>query len=143
MSAPEGRKGRGRPPKGSGLVDGLEGSEHARERLRLILGAMTGEISVNEACRQLGIGPARFHELRTEMLQAGLSRLEPGQAGRPPKRTDEEAAEVAALKRENQELKVDLQASRLREEIAIAMPGLLDKSVSAGLQKKRPAKPQG
>ena len=87
--------------------------------------------------------PTAPHELRTEMLQAGLSRLEPGQAGRPPKRTDEEAAEVAALKRENQELKVDLQASRLREEIAIAMPGLLDKSVSAGLQKKRPAKPQG
>jgi len=143
MSAPEGGNRRGRPPKGSGLVDGLEGSEHARERLRLILGAMTGEVSVNEACRHLGIGPARFHELRNDMLQAGLSRLEPGQAGRPPKRTEAESAELEALKKENLELKVDLQASRLREEIAIAMPHLLNKAVAAPLQKKRAGKPPG
>ena len=143
MSAPEGGIRRGRPPKGSALVEGLEGSDHARERLKIILDSIAGKLTVEEACQRLGIGEARFHELRTEVLQIALSRLEPGQVGRPPKRTEEEAAELEALKKENLELKVDLQASRLREEIAIAMPHLLNKAVAAPLQKKRAGKPPG
>jgi len=140
MSAPEdGARGRGRPPKGSALVDGLEGSEHARERLRLILDSLTGKVSVEEACRKLDIGEARFHSMRNEVLQAGLGCLEPGQVGRPPKRTEEEASEVAALKKEIDDLKFDLQASRLREEISIAMPGLLRKKGTDGPLKKTAA----
>jgi len=136
MSAPEGSARRGRPPKGSGLVDKLEGSEHARERLRLILDTLAGKLGVEEACAQLGIGSARFHELRNEVLQVGLSSLEPGQAGRPSKRNEEESSELAALRKENLELRVDLQASRLREEIAIAMPHLLKKDSAAPFPKK-------
>jgi len=127
---------RGRPVKGSALVEGLEGSEHARERLKLILDSMAGKLAVEDACQRLGIGAARFHELRSEVLQTAMRQLEPGQAGRPPKRTEEESAELATLKKENLELKIDLQASRLREEIAIAMPHLLKKRAAEPLQKK-------
>lgn len=136
MSASGEGAGRGRPPKGSGLVEGLEGSEHARERLRLILDTMAGKIAVEEACRKLDIGEARFHEMRCEVLQAAIGRLEPGRAGRPPKRTGEESSEVAALKKEIDDLKFDLQASRLREEIAVAMPNVLRRKATAGPLKK-------
>jgi hypothetical protein len=80
--------------------------------------------------------------MRNEVLQAGLGCLEPGQVGRPPKRTEEESSEVAALKKEIDDLKFDLQASRLREEISIAMPGLL-KSKAADGSLKKTAKPGG
>lgn len=137
MSASGEGAGRGRPPKGSGLVEGLEGSEHARERLRLILDTMAGKISVEEACRKLDIGEARFHELRNEVLQAAMSRLEPGQVGRPPKApAGASASEIAALRKENDDLKFDLQAYRLREEIAVAMPRLLKKEGAGGALKK-------
>jgi len=127
---------RGRPVKGSALVEGLEGSEHARERLKLILDSMAGKLAVEEACRRLGIGAARFHDLRSEVLQAAMCRLEPGQAGRPPKHTEEESSELLALKKENLDLRIDLQAARLREEIAIAMPHLLKKKAAEPLLKK-------
>jgi len=113
---------RGRPPKGSALVDGLDGSEHARGRLRLILDSLAGKISVEDACRRLDISEARFHEMRNEVLQAALHRLEPGPMGRPPAPAEAEGSEVVSLREEVSHLKKALVASQLREELAIAMP---------------------
>jgi transposase-like protein len=123
---------RGRPPKGSALVDGLDGSEHARERLRLILDSLAGKVSVEEACRQLDISEARFHSMRNEVLQAGLGRLEPAPAGRPPQKVEADAAALAALKEENRRLRIDLQAAHIREELAVAMPAYFAKSKKTG-----------
>ena len=46
---------RGRPPEGPGLVEKQEGSEPAKERLRVILETITGSKTVREACGELGM----------------------------------------------------------------------------------------
>jgi hypothetical protein len=133
---------RGRPPKGSGLVDGLEGSEHARERLRLVLDTMAGKLPLEEACRRLDISEARFHEMRSQCLQLAMEGLEPGVAGRPPQRVEEDAAALAALKEENQRLRIELQAAHIREELAIAMPAYYSQKKSEPAALKKTPEPQ-
>jgi uncharacterized membrane protein YccC len=111
---------RGRIPSGPESVEHLEGSEQAKQRLRLILETMTGTRRVGAACALLGIGEQRFRQLRTELLQAALARLEGLPVGRP--RQPEESAELADLRRQCEELKRDLQVAQVREEIALALP---------------------
>lgn len=113
------RKGAG--PK---LVNGMDGSSEAKKRLRVILETISGERTVAEACSELGIGEARFHELRAEVLAVALLHLEPRPAGRPAKE-EPESSEVDALKAELKELRIELQVSRVREEISAVMPHLL------------------
>jgi transposase len=116
----------GRPPKGFGHVDGLEGPDELKTRLRVILATLTGELTVQEAAHQLGVSEARFHELRRESLQGALDGIAPGRPGRPRKKEEPvERLRVAELEREVDELKVDLQAARVRTEIALTMPYLL------------------
>jgi hypothetical protein len=82
------------------LVDALDGSDDAKRRLRAITRAATNQISVAEAAAELNVSPQRFHELRAEMLQAGLAALEAKPAGRPKAVIDREpdlVAEIAAL----------------------------------------------
>ena len=116
---------RGRPPAGPKLVENLEGSESAKQRLRVVLQTVAGELSVPEACARLNISEARFHEMRAEVLQTALLHLEPKPAGRPPQQPDPQAAEMTALKEQIQELKIELRATQIREELAILMPGVL------------------
>jgi hypothetical protein len=116
---------RGRPPAGPRLVDGLEGSETAKERLRVVLQTIAGELSVIEACTRLNVSEARFHELRAEVLQMALQHLEPKPAGRPSQQSDPQAAEMATLKEQIEGLKIQLRATQIREELAILMPGVL------------------
>jgi hypothetical protein len=116
---------RGRPPAGPKLVDGLEGSETAKERLRVVLQTIAGELNVPEACARLSVSEARFHELRAEVLQMALQHLEPKPAGRPAQQSDPKAAEMATLKEQIQELKIELRATQIREELATLIPGVL------------------
>lgn len=116
---------RGRPPSGPSLADKVEGSEQAKERLKVILQTISGEISIPDACKQLGLREARFHELRQEWMQAACSALEPKPMGRPKEMSFEEEVELLRLHRENQKLKLHLRAAQIREEIAVAMPHLL------------------
>jgi hypothetical protein len=116
---------RGRPPAGPKLVEGLEGSDVAKERLRVVLQTIAGELNIQEACECLNISEARFHELRAEVLQMAVQHLEPKPAGRPPVPPDPQAAEVAMLKEQVQELKIELRATQIREELALLMPGVL------------------
>jgi hypothetical protein len=106
-------------------VDNVDGSAEAKKRVKVILETIAGERSVAEACEELAISEARFHELRSHVLTAAVEGAESGRAGRPPKTPPEESAEIAQLKAELTELRIDLQAARIREEIAIAMPHLL------------------
>lgn len=116
---------RGRPPSGPSLADKVEGSEQAKERLKVILQTISGEISIPDACRQLGLSEARFHELRQEWMQAACTALEPKPMGRPKEMTFEEEVELLRLHRENRSLEKHLRAAQIREEIAVAMPHLL------------------
>jgi hypothetical protein len=58
--------------------------------------------------------------------------------GRPKEMTFEEEVELLRLHRENQKLKLHLRAAQIREEIAVAMPHLLQpkKESSEDSQKK-------
>jgi hypothetical protein len=109
--------------KGLEHVESLEGSEASRRRLRLVLETIAGERTVESACVDLGISAARFAELRKEALAGALSALEPKPLGRPAAPPPD--AEVERLKAENFELKRDLEAARIREELAIVMPHVL------------------
>jgi transposase-like protein len=117
--------GKGRPSLGPSLADKVEGSEQAKERLKLILQTIAGDLSVSDACKQLGLSEARFHELRQQWMQDACASLEPKPLGRPKETTIEEEVELLRLHRENQKLKMHLRAAQIREEIAIAMPHVL------------------
>jgi transposase len=119
------------------LADGLDASKEARRKLRVILETVAGECTVEEACEKLGIGAAAFYKLRERTLQDAAASLEPRKLGRPSKERKPEKDEIEALRAELFEVKKDLQAARLREEIAVVMPHLLrDKSGKRGGEKK-------
>lgn len=115
----------GRPPKGPKLVETLRGSAHAKRRLRLILETINGTRSIASACEELGINEAAFHKIRTRTLQEAVEGLEPRPLGRPRHEPTVEEIENEKLTEEIQDLKLQLQASRLREEVAVAMPHVL------------------
>jgi hypothetical protein len=115
---------RGRRTTGVQLVERLEGSAQAKRRLRLVLETLAGQRTVTAAGQALGISRRRFHALRSEFLQAALDELEPRSVGRPGRNQDEDDR-VAGLEVEIQKLQVELRASQVREEIALAMPHLL------------------
>jgi hypothetical protein len=109
--------------KGVEHVESLEGSEASRLRLRLVLETIAGERTVESACAELSISGARFAELRKEALAGALAALEPKPLGRPAAPAPD--PEVERLKAEILELRGDLEAARIREELAIVMPHVL------------------
>lgn len=111
---------RGRYPSGPEYVEHLSGSASAKARLRVVLETLAGQCRVVEACARLGLSEPRFHQLRAELLQAALERLEPRPSGRPPAPRPP-AAEVE-LQSRVAELKVELQAAQVREELALILP---------------------
>ena len=111
---------RGRFPSGPEIVEHLEGSRKAKDRLRVILETMTGQVRVSEACDRLEICEQRLRQLRVGFLQAALGSLEDQPAGRP--RRPEEPEETAALRQEVEALRRELLAAQVREEIALALP---------------------
>ncbi len=115
---------RGRPPMRLGHVDGLETDAETKERLKAILATLGGDLSVIEACEQLGLSETRFHELRQESLEGMLERLTPRPPGRPPKPPAEDS-ELTRLKERYAWLEEELEIARLRTEIAIVDPSLL------------------
>jgi hypothetical protein len=117
----------GRPPSGSKLVEDLDGSEHAKRRLVAIIETLAGKLSIDEACTSVDVRPSEFHKLRARLLQEALQSLEPRPAGRPPKVVTEGDARAAALEREVQNLKMELRAMRVREELIAAMPHLANR----------------
>jgi hypothetical protein len=111
-----------RPSLGPQIVAHLTGSAQAKQRLRVILQALCGQIDVPQACEQLGIGESRFHQLRNDTLQHALEALEPRPRGRPSVPCAD--TRIQELQQQVQVLALDLRASQIREELAIAMPHL-------------------
>jgi len=114
---------RGRKPLAAGHIAHLSGSETAKQRLEMILRAMLGELTVAEACNELGIGESRFHALRNRWLQEALALLEPRRVGRPPKQIEsDETGRIAQLEETVKELKQQLDSADARREIAEVLP---------------------
>ncbi len=113
--------GAGRPPDGLQHVLRLKGSREPKKRLRWIFAAMMNECTVQEACKALGIRPARFHQLRSKALKGALCGLSPGERGRPRKhKADEElTSKVQSLERMVNQLQLKLYASELRADLQL------------------------
>jgi hypothetical protein len=118
---------RGRRPDGARLVERLEGSSGAKARLGMILDVLAGRRTVGQSCARLRLSERRFHGSRHRALQAALSGLEPCPAGHPA-RGPAGADARAALQAEVRDLRLELRAAQVREEIALVMPGLLWRS---------------
>lgn len=127
----------GRPPQGWNHVDRLEAGDAEKRRLKIVLETLSGALSVEQACEELGVSASRFHELRRDALQAALDGLTPGSSGRP-KHADvpPDAEHVKVVERENAELKRELLASYVRTEIALAMPHVLTEEGRRNIKKK-------
>jgi len=131
----------GRKPTGPPLVHHLDGSDHAKQRMETILETVAGKLPIREACGRLGIEEARFHRLRAQVLQAGLTRLEPRPSGRPPRHTSAEQQQIVQLQQELQEKNAELKALAVRLEIAQAMPKLArDEALKKTTQRKQRGK---
>ena len=117
---------RGRPIDGVDLIERLDGPRLPRRQLRILLGPITGTVTIAQACAELGIGRSRLHQLRWRVLEGGLAALEPQPRGRPPRPRPSD--EVAQLQARVDELELALQTMALRSEIALAMPHLLDRA---------------
>ena len=115
----------GRKPLGPDLVEHLEGSQRAKQRLEVILETIVGRLTIEQACRRLAVKPAMFYKLRTEVLKAGLARLEPRPMGRPSQQATAEAAKRVELEHRVEELESELKIAAVREEVARVMPHLL------------------
>jgi len=114
---------RGRRPRGPEIVDELPGGEQERDRLKAILKTLTGQLRITEAAQKLNLTPQRVHMLRELVLQAGLEALAPQPLGRPPKAAaGSEQEQLNALQQENERLRRELAASKLREEVALVLP---------------------
>lgn len=103
-------------PLGPELVEHLQGSEQAKTRLKTMLRAMHGELTVPEACAQLGIGETRFYVQRAETLQAALDSLEPRPTGRPRHVVSPEQERIAELEQQVRDLELNVQAAQVRLE---------------------------
>lgn len=124
---------RGRKPTGAQLVEHLEGSQRAKERLKAILETLSGQRTIPDVCAELGIHESMFHRVRSEVLQTALGRLEPRPLGRPPLPSSPEAERVAELEAENLNLKVELKAAEVRRELAENLPRLAKPGVASSM----------
>ena len=106
-------------------VERLPGSPLAKQRLRVILANLAGELTPSEACAELGIEESWYFELRHRALGRWVGALEPDLPGRrpgmPPGPEDDR---IADLEEQVERLELELKASRLREELAlVGVPG--------------------
>jgi hypothetical protein len=130
---------RGRLPSGPEYVEQLEGSAIAKQRVQVILETMAGTCRVQEACQRLGISEPRFEQLRIQILQAALQRLEPRFAGRPARTTTPADERIGALEAQIAELRMKLQVSQASTEIALALPNALQNPNGSEAEPATPA----
>lgn len=121
----------GRKPQGWKLIDRVAAEESCKARLRAFLETMSGQCTVAEACRKLGIEQSRFFVLRNEWLEEAVGLLTPKPAGRPRK-TAAEDPQVADLKRQVEQLERRALAAELRAKLAEAR---VAKSTATGRKK--------
>jgi hypothetical protein len=117
---------RGRPHEGPELADKLDDcSQEARQRLKVIFQTLAGVFTIEQACAILGIRRSAFHKLRAGFIARAVHLLEPRTPGRKKKVVTPEQREIERLRQENEQLRFELKAQQIREEIGMLMPHLL------------------
>jgi hypothetical protein len=133
---------RGRYPLGLEAVDGLAGSDLAKDRLKGILETLLGEARLGETCERLHMSAPRFQQLRAKVLIGALALLEPRRAGRPAKVITDAEARVEELEARLARLGLEQQAAQVREEVALILPRVVhepepEKKTTARRPKRR------
>ena len=128
----------GRPPKGGEIAERTACSAEAKRRARAILDAMRGALTVAQACAEMGVGEARYYQLRDRFLAEGVAGLEPRPGGRPRKAPPQDA-EVRELEARVARLELELKAAQIREQIALVLPRLA-RGEGAPAKKRRKGK---
>lgn len=119
----EGRSIMGRPPLGAELVEGLpRGSKIARRRLAVILRTLSGELTIEGASAELGVGRSRFHAMRSRFLSEATGLLEPRPPGPRAHEPTEAEREAQRLRERVKELEVEVHIAKVREDLAMTMP---------------------
>jgi transposase-like protein len=131
----------GRPPVGLAHVDRIEGPADLKERLRVVLATITSEMTVEQACEQLGVGPSRLHEMRRQALDGALAGLAPGRPGRPPGGRATTSEREHALEQRVRELEADLHGALVRSELALAVPHLFRRAAKKNSRISRMKRP--
>jgi winged helix-turn helix protein len=121
------------------LIDSLEGEASAKQQLQAVLDVLAEKKTVGQACAELDVSEATFHRLRDKVLAAAIEALIPRAAGRPPK-PNETIPQVEELKKRLLETRMELEASRVREEIALVIPHLLKRPEEKKKMKRGPAR---
>lgn len=106
---------RGRKAQKSKLVEELDGSRYAKDRVRAILDTITGDLSIEEAAERLGMGQSSLYRLRRDALQDLLERFEPKAPGRPGKKKLPEEARVEQMTAAIEGLRKERQTQERRE----------------------------
>lgn len=132
----------GRKPLGPALVEHLDGSTSAKERLELILKTLAGQVTVVAACRILDISEAMFYKLRNRVLQVCLEDLESKPRGRPPRLATADAERSAELAGEVAMLERELAAQTVRLELAQQLPRLAKQSAAVKKTNRRTLRKQ-
>jgi len=127
----------GRQPLGIDLVERMAGPPQAKERLMAVLESLTGVAPVGELAQICGVGRTRFYELRDRALCGALEALLDGRPGPRPRQSDARDEELRALQAENETLRVQLVAERVRTELASVMPHVLKETPPGGGPKAR------
>ena len=116
---------RGRRPAGPSYVENLDGDAETKQRLKVILQTMAGELGVLDACKILKVCTQRFHQLREEAMRGALGALAPRPRGRPPQMTTLEQEQLDEVENKLAQAEVELRAARAREELALVLPRVL------------------
>jgi hypothetical protein len=114
---------RGRPNHPAALLKGIAGSPEAKERVLTILGNLGGTVDLKAALARLQIGATIFKRWRSLFLRCTVQALEPKPPGRPQRQVPPHWRRIRELEREIQDLKRDLNLTRIREELALIMRG--------------------
>lgn len=80
---------------------------------------MCGQLSVNEACEDLGIGPTQWANLRVQMLEGCIAALGPRPVGRPPHVTKVATEEFESMRQRLAELERENVILRAQLELAV------------------------
>lgn len=87
--------------------------------MRWILATILGDVTVDAACKELGIKRTHFANLRLRMLQGAVDAMEPLPIGRPPLASDTPVAaddvddEIFELEHENTMLRAKLEVNEI------------------------------
>jgi len=102
---------------GVALLEKYDGSEQSIRRVQAIIQTLAGQVSVVDACKDMGIGEAIFRRFRDVCLKAAISSLEPKKRGRKATPEPPGQKQIEALQQEVQRLKVELMGAMAREDL--------------------------